>query len=32
VTGVTIAEGAVAGTGSIVRKVIQPWGIYIMRK
>jgi len=29
--GVTIAEGAVAGTGSIVRKDLEPWGIYIMR-
>jgi len=29
--GVIIGEGAVVGAGSIVRKNLEPWGIYIMR-
>ncbi len=29
--GVIIGEGAVIGAGSIVRKDLEPWGIYIMK-
>ena len=29
--GVTIGEGAVVGSGSIVRSDLEAWGIYIMR-
>ena len=29
--GVTIGEGAVVGAGSIVRKDLEPWGVYIMK-
>ncbi len=29
--GVTIGEGAVVGSGSIVKSDLEPWGIYILR-
>ena len=29
--GVIIGEGAVVGAGSIVRKNLEPWGVYIMK-
>ncbi|MFX1303224.1 MAG: acyltransferase [Promethearchaeota archaeon] len=29
--GVKISEGAVIGAGSIVRKDVDPWGVYIMK-
>ena len=29
--GVTIGEGSVIGAGSIVRRDLEPWGIFIMR-
>ena len=29
--GVTVGEGAVVGAGSIIRKDLEPWGIYIMK-
>lgn len=29
--GVNIGEGAVIGAGSIVRKDLEPWGVYIMK-
>ena len=29
--GVTIGEGAIAGTGSIIRGDLEPWGVYIMK-
>ena len=29
--GVTIGEGAVVGAGSIVKKDLEPWGIYVMK-
>ena len=29
--GVTVGEGAVVGAGSIIRKDLEPWGIYVMK-
>ena len=29
--GVTLGEGAVVGTSSIIRHDLEPWGIYIMK-
>lgn len=29
--GVTVGEGAVVGAGSIIRKDLEPWGVYIMK-
>ncbi len=29
--GVTIGEGAIVGAGSVVKKDLDPWGIYIMK-
>lgn len=29
--GITIKEGAIVGTGSIIRDNLEPWGIYVMK-